>query len=85
MIRGKPPNSLRIVAWNANGAVHRKLTALERLHPDIAIISECANESVLRTKAGSLMDSVSSMTWMGNDPNKGLAVLAFGSYELEPV
>src|SRR4051812_7895168 len=72
--------SLRVVVWNANMAVHRKLDLLvESLRPDIAIIPECATEDVLRRKGGLLLPDF-SMAWVGTNPNKGLGVFGFGEY-----
>ena len=71
---------LRIVVWNANMAVHRKLDALASLRPDVAIIPECANSPILtaKSKQGPL-----NMAWVGRNPNKSLAVMAFGDYSVE--
>ena len=33
---------MRIVAWNCNRALHRKIDALMTLRPDVAVISEAA-------------------------------------------
>src|SRR6202022_3897400 len=58
---------------------------LATLQPDIAVVSECANEAILRAKSGFMMAGVSSMTWVGDACNKGLAVLAFGDYRVQQV
>ena len=72
---------MRLVAWNCNMALHRKLEALRRLEPDIAIISECACPERLRTLGA--LDAVSTdPVWVGDNPTKGLAVLAFNGYRL---
>jgi exodeoxyribonuclease-3 len=70
---------MRLVVWNANMAVHRKLDALAALRPDIAVIPECADPAVLGSKAST---AVPQMVWIGNNPNKGLAVFAFGGYSV---
>jgi hypothetical protein len=37
---------MRLVVWNANMAVHRKLdTVLEQLKPDVLVLWECADEN----------------------------------------
>ena len=42
---------MRLVVWNANMAVHRKLdTVLQRLWPDVLMLSECAAEATLAAK-----------------------------------
>jgi exodeoxyribonuclease III len=72
---------MRLVAWNCNMALHRKLDALRRLAPDIAVVSECACPERLRALAA-LDDITGDPIWIGDNPNKGLAVLAFNGYRL---
>jgi exodeoxyribonuclease-3 len=67
---------MRLVAWNCNMALARKLDALRRLAPDIAVISECAEPARLGAIAGLTGEPV----WIGDNPHKGLAVLAFNGY-----
>ena len=71
---------LRVVVWNANMAVHRKLPELAaRLSPDVAIVPECADPATLRAKGGAALPDF-SMEWVGRSANKGLAVFGFGDY-----
>src|SRR5258708_9678083 len=72
---------MRLVAWNCNMALHRKLDALRRLQPDIAVISECASPE--RVHPLGALDGISGdPIWIGDNPTKGLAVLAFNGYRL---
>jgi exodeoxyribonuclease-3 len=72
---------MRLVAWNCNMALHRKLDALRRLAPDVAVISECACPE--RLEAVGALDGISGdPIWVGDNPTKGLAVLAFNGYRL---
>ncbi len=72
---------MRLVAWNCNMALHRKLDALHRLEPDVAVISESACPERLRALGA--LDGVSGdPIWVGDNPTKGLAVLAFNGYRL---
>src|SRR5258708_34465719 len=72
---------MRLVTWNCNTARHRKLGALMRLRPDIAIVSECAHPDRLEA-LGALADVSGDPIWVGENPNKGLAVFAFNGYRL---
>jgi len=66
---------MRLVAWNCNMALHRKVDALLALRPDIAVISECAEPIRLRTR--SAHDWLENEpVWVGDNPSKGLAVIA---------
>src|SRR6185295_1321402 len=67
---------VRLVTWNCCMALHRKLDALLRLRPDIAIICECAEPQRLAGLSGLGGDPV----WTGDNRHKGLAVFAFNGY-----
>jgi exodeoxyribonuclease III len=73
---------MRIVVWNCNMALHRKMDRLLAMKPDVAIVPECARPELLKQKAGLFVPE--DFRWMsvGNE-QKGLGVLAFGSYGLE--
>jgi hypothetical protein len=44
---------MRIVAWNCNMALERKIDVLLGLAPDIAIVCECAEPERLRLRSKS--------------------------------
>lgn len=70
---------MRLVAWNCNMALHRKLAALRALEPDIAVLPECASPARLAERLdGGVLDCTS--VWIGANRDKGLAVLAFNGY-----
>lgn len=72
---------MRLVFWNCNMAFHRKVDALLRLRPDIAVISECACPDVLAERgADSLTDA--AVLWVGGNRNKGLGVFAFNGFRI---
>ena len=71
---------MRLVAWNCAMALHRKFDALLSLEPDIAVVSECADPE--RLKARGLDHGAGQPLWIGDNPNKGLAVFAFNGYSL---
>ena len=63
-------------------ALHRKFTALSRLQPDIVVINECAEPERL-TARGALTGVQGEPIWIGDNPNKGLAVFAFNDYTIQ--
>lgn len=70
---------MRLVAWNCNMALHRKIEPLLALRPDIAVISECAEpERLRRLSAIDWMES--DPVWIGRHATKGLAIFAFNGY-----
>ena len=61
-------------------ALHRKLDAMLRLRPDIAVICECAEAKRLQELTGSVEFGADAVS-IGDNRNKRLAVLAFDSEE----
>jgi len=60
-------------------ALDRKFDALLDVHPDIAIVSECAEPG--RFRARLKFDRIKDdPVWIGQNPNKGLAVFTFNGY-----
>jgi hypothetical protein len=68
--------TLRIVIWNCNMALHKKVEPLMALRPDIAVVSECANPEIVQKKASRF--EFSDASWIGRSPHKGLGVFTFG-------
>lgn len=60
-------------------ALHRKLDALMSIRPDIAIVSECANPDRLHMR-GVPDTALGKPVWIGENRDKGLAVLTFNGY-----
>jgi exonuclease III len=58
---------MRILTWNCDSSLARKLDPLLRLEPDVAVVQEC--EEDLRVPDGY------SYAWRGNNPRRGLGVL----------
>ena len=70
---------MRVVAWNCNMALNRKFDALLDVYPDIAIVSECAEPGRFRARL-KLHRIKHDPVWIGQNPNKGLAVFTFNGY-----
>ena len=65
---------MRIATWNCcRGSLDRKVSALEGISPDIAIIQECAEPEVKNSQC----------LWFGDNPKQGILVKAYGDYRLE--
>jgi exonuclease III len=73
---------MRIITWNCKGAFARKHDAISELRPDVLILPECERLSGIPQALGSA--PVRSFQWFGDNPNKGLAVLSYGDYAVEP-
>lgn len=75
--------SMKLVAWNcAKKAPDKVPVLIERLTPDVAVISECCDEASLRRELGLLMPEC-TIAWVGRRRSCGLAVLGFGPWTAE--
>lgn len=72
---------MRIVIWNCNMALHRKLDALARLAPDIAVLPEAGESS--RIPEPLAFEATRTYEWIGNISYKGLGAMAFAPFEIE--
>ncbi len=73
---------MRLVAWNCNMALHRKVDALRALKPDVVVISECAKPSILAERSS--VDWIETEpVWIGRNAMKGLAVFGFNGHRLQ--
>jgi endonuclease/exonuclease/phosphatase family metal-dependent hydrolase len=71
---------VRLVTWNCQGGFRNKSEAIEALRPDIAIIQECEAPDRLRTAGRQWAER--SIIWHGENPTKGLAIIAFNGAQL---
>jgi hypothetical protein len=84
MLRHLPPQptfqrpALRLVTWNCAMALRNKWDQLAALAPDVAVIQEC--ETPDRWPQG----CCTAALWHGDNRHKGLAVITFGPWRLEP-
>ena len=72
---------MRIVAWNCNRALHRKIDVLMKLRPDLAVLSEAAEPERIVAHAPELANA--SLAWTGRYPDRGLLVAGFGTTVVE--
>ena len=63
-------------------ALHRKMDALSRLAPDIAVLPEAAEPSRVPMRLAATVHN--SYQWIGGNPSKGLGTMAFAPFELDP-
>ena len=74
---------MRIVRWNCNGALRKKLGALDRYDADVYVIQECEDP-----KASASQDYkswASNYLWVGGNKNRGLGVFAKPGIALAPL
>ncbi|MBK6594865.1 MAG: endonuclease/exonuclease/phosphatase family protein [Burkholderiales bacterium] len=66
--------SLRVVTWNCNGALRRKLERLAALQADVYVVQEC--EDPAQTKDVAYKTWGANHLWTGTNKNKGVGVFA---------
>ncbi len=74
---------MKIVTWNCNGALRKKLDSIKELDADIYIIQEC--EDPLKTNEKKYKDWASNYLWIGDNKNKGVGVFAKPQIDLKPI
>jgi exonuclease III len=65
---------MRVVSWNCNGALRKKLDILLSLKADIYLIQEC--EDPTRSKDSAYQQWATGSLWVGGNKNKGLGVFS---------
>ncbi|MFM2059282.1 MAG: hypothetical protein RLY71_3667 [Pseudomonadota bacterium] len=76
---------MRIITWNCNGALRRKLVALEEIGADVQIIQECENPAATSDRKYRAWAEDGHYLWIGTDKNRGLGVFARPGVAIEPV
>lgn len=65
---------MRIVSWNCNGALRKKLDVLLSLQADIYLIQEC--EDPAHAKSDVYKQWAEGSLWIGSNKNKGMGVFS---------
>ncbi|MHA6249859.1 endonuclease/exonuclease/phosphatase family protein [Pontibacter sp. CAU 1760] len=71
---------MKIVTWNCNGALRKKLEALVGLEADIYIIQECENPAESKDPAYAAW--AANHLWTGDTRHKGLGIFASNEVDL---
>ena len=70
---------MKIVTWNCNGALRKKLHCLNELDADLYVIQECENPE---TSTRGLKEWADSFLWSGATKNKGIGVFAMNGLQV---
>lgn len=72
---------MKLVSWNCNGALRKKLGAVSSIGADICIIQEC--EDPKRSGDAEYVAWAHNYLWTGTNKNRGLGVFASADISLE--
>ena len=72
---------MKIVTWNCNGALRKKLQQISSLRADIYVIQECEDPSKSNDKV--YQEWCKNHLWIGDSKNKGLGIFAKPSIDLK--
>jgi exonuclease III len=62
-------------------AFRNKTEVINKFKPDIAVISECENEEVIKSNKSTM--NYSNCVWCGENRNKGLGIISFNNWKIE--
>ncbi len=65
---------MKILTWNCNGALRKKLDELKQFDADLMIVQECENPETVKDKQ--YKEWAKNYLWTGKDNHKGLGIFA---------
>ena len=71
---------MKIVTWNCNGALRKKLHCLNEINADLYVIQECENPE---TSTQALREWADSFLWSGATKNKGIGIFAMNGLHVQ--
>lgn len=74
---------MRIISWNCNGALRKKLSTLLHYDADVYVIQEC--EDPKKSVCQDYKSWAANYLWVGGNKNKGLGVFAKPGITLAPL
>lgn len=70
--------TVRLAVWNTAGAFHRKADVVQGFAADIAVLSEVGADCCDH------FEGATSCAWIGREGGRGVAIVGFGGWQIEP-
>lgn len=71
---------MRIATWNCNGALRRKLSAVDTLEADVLIVQECEDPALSTSPYRKWAENY---LWVGESKNRGIGIFPRNGHEVQ--
>ncbi len=76
---------MKIVSWNCNGALRKKVDKIAALDANVYIIQECENPQTVSTEFKKYLEFSQNYIWDGENKHKGVGVFTRPNYKIKRV